>query len=171
MIDADSSDLSPLSEITETTPEEITVTEEEIPSQADLPDEAEALRRELSDLRAYIEDQKAKEEKALFELEEFRRLFPDVSIDSIEEAIWERVRDGLPLSAAYAVCQREKELQKTLAEQINIRNSAASAGSAGAPLRLDYFSPDEVKAMSGEEVRQNYANIRRSMDYWRKASK
>ena len=133
--------------------------------------EADALRRELSELQAYVENRKAEEEKALNELEEFSRLYPDVSVDSIDDSVWVKVRNGLPLSAAYALSLRELELQKILADQVNLRNSAASAGSAGTPPRLDYFSPDEVKAMSGKEIRQNYANIRKSMDYWRKASK
>ena len=155
--------------LTDTTETDVQMEKPE--AQAEVNDEAETLRRELYDLRAYVEDQRVKEEKALHELEEFGRLYPEIGIDSIDESVWERVRDGLPLSAAYALCEREKELQRNFADQINTRNSQSSAGSAGTPPRLDYFSPDEVKAMSGAEVRQNYANIRRSMNYWRKATK
>ena len=157
--------------------EDIAPQDEELPPQVAEPtvneeiDEAETLRRELSELRAHVEEQRLKEEKTLRELEDFGRLFPDIAFDSIDGAVWEKVRDGLPLSAAYALCEREKEMQKLYADQINLRNTAASAGSAGGSPKFEYFSPDEVKAMSREEVRENYASIRRSMDYWRKAIK
>lgn len=156
-------------------PEDVSSENEDIPNvetaENSQSNEAEMLRQELSELQAYVEDKRSKEEKALCELEEFERLYPDVSIDSIDEEVWERVRSGLPLSAAYALREREKELQMNFAEQVNLRNSAAAAGSAGSPPCSDYFSPDEVKAMSGKEVRQNYANIRKSMNYWRKTIK
>ena len=169
--DTDASESLPAYQEAEAQSESSPLTETDNNTDPEATDEAEALRRELSELRAYVESKKAEDEKALAELEEFNRLFPDVDLDSIDEPVWKKVREGLPLSAAYALALRELELQRCLAEQVNQRNAAASAGSAGTPPRSDYFSPEEVKAMSGKEVRQNYANIRRSMDYWRKASK
>ena len=134
-------------------------------------DEADTLRQELLELRASIESRKQKEEKALRELEEFNRLYPEVNVDALEEGVWEKVNEGLPLSAAYAIHQREQELLKEFADRINTRNANLSAGSAGASPRQEYYSPDEVKCMSGEEVRKNYSIIKRSMNYWRKALK
>ena len=157
-------DISSISEdITDSTEDtSITTTE---------PDETEILRQELSNLKTYIEDQKLRESRALSDLDEFRRLYPDTDINTIDSTVWEKVEKGLPLSAAYALFEREEALKKSLADEVNLRNSVTSAGSAGSSPRSDYFSPEEVKAMSGDEVRQNYANIRRSMDYWRNVKK
>ena len=155
--------------------------EEDIPSPTDIEqlaenvdiskNESDALREELDSLKRAMDERRSMEERAMRELDEFNRLYPEANVDTLDEGVWQRVRDGLPLSAAYAVFQREQELLLDLANQVNHRNASLSAGSAGAPPRQEYFSPDEVKGMSGEEVRQNYASIRRSMNYWRKAAK
>ena len=172
IVEADTMPSDPVSTPAEPVKEDISEAQtEEAAPPISQPDEAALLRQELSRLQEYINDKKAKEDKALSELEEFGRLYPNVSMDTLDEAVWERVRGGLPLSAAYALCEREKELRISLAEQTNLKNTTSSAGSAGASTGIDYFSPDEVRAMSREEVRQNYSNIRRSMNYWRKASK
>ena len=133
--------------------------------------EADALRQELSELKSQIEEKRTREERALRELEEFSRLYPDARLEELDEGVWERVREGLPLSAAYALYEREKELLASLAENVNMRNAARSAGGVGLSAPQDYFSPEEVRAMSGAEVRKNYESIRRSMNYWQKAAK
>ena len=151
--------------------EDMTDSTKDTPITTAEPDEAEILRQELSDLKAYIEYQKTKENRALSDLDEFRRLYPDTDINTIDSTVWKKVENGLPLSAAYALFEREEMLKQSLADEVNLRNSISSAGSAGSSPRLDYFSPEEVKTMSSDEVRQNYANIRRSMDYWRNIKK
>lgn len=144
---------------------------EDIPEPSAEEDEREVLRAEIERLRSHIEKSEADRQKGIGELEEFGRLYPDVGLDSIPDEVWEKVRCGLPLSAAFAVYERERSLLESFAKEVNSRNSALSAGNAGASPQSDYFSPDEVKAMSHKEVRENYASIRRSMDYWRKATK
>ena len=134
-------------------------------------DESDALRRELSELKGQIEARRARDERTLCELEEFGRLYPEISLEQLDEGVWERVRSGLPLSAAYALYAREQELLVARAEEVNAKNAALSAGSAGLSAPRDYFSPEEVRAMSGAEVRKNYASIKRSMNYWQKAAK
>ena len=140
------------------------------PAPADT-DEADALRREISELKGQIEARRARDERTLCELEEFGRLYPEISLEQLDEGVWERVRSGLPLSAAYALYAREQELLVARAEEVNAKNAALSAGSAGLSAPRDYFSPEEVRAMSGAEVRKNYASIKRSMNYWQKAAK
>ena len=39
-------------------------------------------------------------------------------------------------------------------------------GSVGRNAEIEYFSPDEVRAMSRSEVRENYNKILRSMSNW-----
>ena len=152
--------------------EDITPTHtEEHQEESQVSNEANALRQELLELRASIESRKQREEKALRELEEFNRLYPDIDVEHLDEGVWKKVSEGLPLSAAYAIHQREQELLKEFADKINIRNANLSAGSAGDSPRQEYYSPDEVKCMSGEEVRKNYSVIKKSMNYWRKALK
>ncbi len=144
---------------------------EDIPEPSAKEDEGDTLRAEIERLRAYIKKNDADRKKGIGELEEFGRLYPDTELKDIPDAVWEKVDSGLPLSAAFAVYERERSLLESLAKEVNQRNSALSAGNAGASPKSDYFSPDEVRVMSHKEVRENYANIRRSMDYWRKASK
>lgn len=151
-----------------------TPAQNETPLSEDTPapsDEGEPLRAEIERLRAYIEKSDADRQRSIGELEEFGRLYPDTALDDIPDEVWEKVGGGLPLSAAFAVYERERFLLESFAKEVNDRNSALSAGNAGSSPKSDYFSPDEVRAMSHKEVRENYANIRRSMDYWRKASK
>ena len=172
----------PLSVGTDETLEEETLTEKSVmlsppPSEeitaspTSESDETDSLRRELSELREQIAERRTTEERTLRELEEFERLYPDISIEELDEGVWERVHSGLPLSAAYALCAREKELLSARAAEVNMKNAACSAGSAGLSTPHDYFSPDEVRAMSGAEVRKNYASIKKSMSYWQKTTK
>ena len=52
------------------------------------------------------------------------------------------------------------------AEEVNQRNARRSAGRAGNSTAPEYYTPDEVRAMSAGEVRENYEKIRASMKQW-----
>ena len=52
------------------------------------------------------------------------------------------------------------------AEEVNQRNARHSAGRAGKSTAPEYYTPDEVRAMSAGEVRENYEKIRASMKQW-----
>ena len=52
------------------------------------------------------------------------------------------------------------------ADKINQINAYRSSGQAGSNTAREYFSPDEVRAMSQSEVRANYQRIIESMKKW-----
>ena len=62
---------------------------------------------------------------------------------------------------------REELNKRQKAEEINRRNAERSAGRAGTSTAPEYYSPDEVRAMSAHEVRENYQKIRAPMKRWR----
>ena len=61
---------------------------------------------------------------------------------------------------------REELKLRVKADEINRRNAARSAGRAGTNASPEYYSPEEVRAMSAHEVRENYQKIRASMKRW-----
>ena len=79
--------------------------------------------------------------------------------------MWDGVRSGLPLAASVAFYEAKQRRREAIAAEINQRNSEASSGSVdGAD--IDYYSPDEVRAMNAAQVRQNYSKILDSMKLW-----
>ena len=52
------------------------------------------------------------------------------------------------------------------ADEVNRRNASRSAGRVGTNIAPEYYTPDEVRAMSPSEVRENYQKIRASMKKW-----
>ena len=101
------------------------------------------------------------------EMAEFSRLFPTTSVSTIPEEVWQDTERGIPLSAAYALYEKRSGIDRQYAEEINRRNARLSAGSAGVYTQNEYLSPDEVRAMSPSEVRENFKRIRESMKKWR----
>lgn len=61
---------------------------------------------------------------------------------------------------------REELKLRAKAEEVNRRNASLSAGRAGMNAAPEYYSPEEVRAMSAHEVRENYQKIRASMKRW-----
>ena len=132
-------------------------------------DELEDLRKEIEDLRGELSRREALDEsnkRMLRECEEFKEYFPDAELSSVPDEVWERVKGGLPLSAAYALFARRIEMQKSRVEQINRKNREMSAGSVRNGGDEGYYSPAEVKAMTPDQVRANYTDIIESMRHW-----
>lgn len=128
-------------------------------------DELDRLRNELNSLREEIAGRRALGERIEREYGEFRELFPDLSIAEIPDGVWEDVRAGVPLSAAFAVAERRRTIAAALAEAKNAENAARSSG-AVAGGKPEGFSCEEVRAMSGEEVRANLPGIMEAMTRW-----
>jgi hypothetical protein len=131
----------------------------------------EDLARELAELRAMIGQPSAPVEDLQAGPEEprltdaFRELYPDLSEDDIPDAVWDSVRGGLPLEAAYALYERREVLRRADAETVNRKNAMGAWGRADDGADRS-FSPDEVRAMTPQEVRDNYARIIQSMKHW-----
>ena len=61
---------------------------------------------------------------------------------------------------------REELEKRQKADEINRRNASLSAGRVGNGTAPEYYSPEEVRAMSQSEIRENYQRIRASMKKW-----
>ena len=155
-----------VNEAAETLPEE---TEPSLPEvEDDIPDLTEvlALRAELDSLKRELEENRAFYSRLDGECAEFSSLYPDVSITSLPDTVWQSGKKGVPLSAAYALEVRRAEVKAQRARQVNRDNSEMSSGALGNDNRNSFFSPAEVRAMSAAEVRANYSKIIESMSKW-----
>lgn len=123
------------------------------------------LREELTRLREELARKEAVSFRLGRECAEFRDLYPDIPLSAIPDAVWDAVRDGIPLSAAFALSERRRERVAQAAKESNLRNGSRSSGEL-AQTSPGYFSRDEVLRMSRAEVRENYNNILLSMQKW-----
>ena len=169
-VPSDDTDVSDAENSAETEPEDAPDEPQEIADEVTLcpePEETvESLKAELDALRRELEEKRAAFERMSYEITEFSELFPTVSVSSIPDSVWESVKSGIPLSASYALYEKKTALLLTDAKKVNQKNSALSTGPLGREPASDFFSPDEVKAMSRDEVRKNYSKIMESMKKW-----
>lgn len=141
---------------------------ESAPSQASeqSSNEMSELRAEVERLRAELNERLTAYERMTREYEEFREIYPDREASELSRQVWDDVRRGIPLAAAYAYEEAKARRREELAAEINRKNNAVSAGALHSGAGSDYFSPDEVRAMSAAEVRNNYEKIMASMKSW-----
>lgn len=139
------------------------LSQEEIAQEED----TQALKAEIDRLRTLLDQRDREQKRAMEEMAEFSRLFPTTSVAGIPPEVWQEVESGIPLSAAYALYEKRSRIDRLHAEEINRRNARLSAGSAGASTPNEYLTPEEVRAMSPSEVRENFKRIRESMKKWR----
>ena len=125
-------------------------------------EELDALKGELARRDALDESNK----RMLRECEEFREYFPDAELSSVPDEVWESVKSGVPLAAAYSLYERKSELHKNRINEINQRNKEMSAGSVKRGGEEKFYSPSEVRAMTREQVKSNYSDIIESMRHW-----
>ena len=128
--------------------------------------ELDALRAEVAGLRAQLAAKEQERADALREIEQFGKLFPNVTIQDIPDSVWQQRERGIPLNAAYALYERESYMARAKAGEINRQNAARSSGRAGVDAAEEFFSPDEVRIMTPKQVRDNYQKIRLSMKKW-----
>ena len=96
---------------------------------------------------------------------EFRSLYPDLSLSSLPDSVWEDVSRGVPLTAAVALSERRRELTQKQAEEANRKNGSRDCGAIGSSIS-GFLSAHEVRAMTPAEVRENYKKIMLSMPKW-----
>ena len=128
--------------------------------------ELESLRKQVEELTQKLKEKSEEAEKIAAQINDFYQLFPNTDIQNVPEEVWEGVKQGNSLVAAYAIYHRKIQLKKEKADAINARNASLSAGYAGKNTSTEYFTPDEVRAMSQSEVKANYSKIIESMKKW-----
>ena len=102
------------------------------------------------------------------EYDEFKRLFPGVSVRDLPDAVRESVNSGVPLAAAYALFEKRRAAELSDAENVNLRNRELSVGSIKETASNEvYYSPREVREMTPDEVHNNFSAILKSMDHWK----
>ena len=126
----------------------------------------ESLKFEIDRLRSELEESRAINQKISDDISEFHRLFPSIELGSIPDEVRDGVRAGIPLSASYALYEKRLVAEQERIEAINRKNAQRSSGAAGKNTPKEYFSPEEVRAMSQSEVRENYKKIIDSMKKW-----
>ena len=129
-------------------------------------DEIAMLHASIEALRKELDERNAAFERMSREIGEFSELYPDKNVNSLPDSVWESVRSGIPLAAAYALYEKKTALRAEAAKNTNEKNSLSSTGAVGKGGSVGAFSPDEVRAMSREEVRKNYSKIIESMKTW-----
>jgi hypothetical protein len=129
------------------------------------PNDLESLRRELKELRLALLEQKTSEERTEREYREFLELYPDQSVSEMPDDVRESLRQGVPLAAAFALSERRRARIEERAREVNQANQARSLETIRAE-RNGYFTPEEVRLMSPEEVARYYGDIRSSMQKW-----
>ena len=132
----------------------------------DTSEEIKRLTFEIETLRAELEAKKRESERIFTELAEFASTFPKRSIDSITNEVWESMRSGVPLAAAYALYEKKRDASEGYAREVNRRNADRSSGAISSGADTGYFSPSEVKKMTPSEVKKNYRLIIESMKKW-----
>lgn len=137
--------------------------EEELESESE-PDTAEnieILRAEIAALEAELESKKLERERLLEEIIEFSE-----RLGNIPKEVWEKVRSGMSLEAAYALYEKMRELEENRKKEINERNAYRSSGTMKNSADSGYFTYSEVKDMTPAEVKKNFKMIKESMKKW-----
>ena len=130
--------------------------------------ELDELRGQLNQLRQELDARNvrlAQMEHIERQYEEFSALYPETSIASLSEEVWQDVKGGNSLAAAFALAEHRRALSQKKASASNADNRARSAGAVKNAESVE-FSPSEVRAMTSAEVRANLAKIMRSMQKW-----
>jgi len=116
------------------------------------PSELDLLKGELSRYR--------ERETREAELAALRELFPELDISAIPDEVIEasRAPQTLPLTAAYAIYARRKEMRVRSASE-----AKKPLPTPGQSPESDTFTREEISRMSRADVRRNYSKIMRSL--------
>ncbi len=128
-------------------------------------DKLSALQQEISRLQGELEKREKQQERISSEFSRLFELFPDADPSDIPNEVWDDVKNGNSLAGAYAIHARRAFLARERSDSVNERNAALSSGRISGH-SSEYFTQDEVRAMSQGEVRANYKKILKSMPKW-----
>lgn len=98
--------------------------------------------------------------------DEFKELFPDVTIEEIPAEVLERSKtENIPLVAVYALYERKLYMEKLKIDEFNKKNAQKSPGKInhdGAAEGL--FTLEQIKRMSSADVKKHYDQIIKSLE-------
>ncbi len=128
--------------------------------------ESDEVMRELELLRRRLAESEEREKRSARGWRELCELYPDCDLSLVSESFEKAVAEGVPPAAAYALEMRRREIGRARIENANRRGREMSTGKIG-NVNDSLYSPDEVRAMTPSEVRENYQKIRLSMKSWK----
>lgn len=128
--------------------------------------DADELRAEIERLRGELDKRDRENARMVAEIGEFSALFPETALESIPSEVWNSVKSGVPLAAAYALYEKKSAAYQKFTQSVNQKNYEQSSGAVGKERDSIYYSPSEVKKMSPAEVRAKYNIIVESMKKW-----
>ena len=128
--------------------------------------ELDALRAEISQLREELLKKTTEMDMIRGQLGEFSELFPSVAPEDIPQEVWQRAAVSGSLASAYALYHRREHVRARRVRELNQKNAEFSTGKVGVDSAKEYFTQNEVRAMSRGEVHKNYSKILDSMKRW-----
>lgn len=134
-------------------------TEDEIREEIEAENEWERLHEENEQLSSELLDIKTRTQME-HDLQEIQKIDPEVKdLDSLGKDYTDYIRAGLTGVQAYYATKAKRDAEKTTppAEVGKVNQSSAPK---------DYFTKEEVQAMTQDEVHKNYDIIRKSMSKW-----
>lgn len=158
-------EIEELSEAPDVT-EETVCAEEAAEANEALKSEKLSLESEIAALKDELERAKAETDRKAKEYAEFRELFPYADPCELAPEVTEMVEEGIPLAAAYSLYEKRLRAKEETAKAHNKATREGGFGSVGHSTGEEYYTPDEVRAMTQTEVRKNYQKILRSMEKW-----
>ena len=146
-----------------------TSADETVPDDNPVPEkhstDSERDRDEISRLREELARERETFARLADGYDELSELYPGADLRSMPDSFRDNVRRGVPPAAAYALEMRRREVDAArAAEAERLARENSAGGLRGADSSL--FSPDEVRAMSRDEVRNNFGRILESMKNW-----
>lgn len=135
----------------------------------------ESIAKELYENRKFREQMSAKEqefavqEQRTKDYQQFLQQFPDVNPENISPDVWQMVNQGMSLTDAYVRWDYNNLRTKAHTQQVNSELADKSTGPItgnGNPTS-GFFTREQVKAMSQDDVMKNYDSIMESMKTWK----
>lgn len=128
----------------------------------------EQIREEVSAEEPEREDIKDDGARRREDVELLLSLFPKLNASAVPDEVWDRVREGDSLSAAYCLWLVKTVKEKKRIDGVNSRNAhAALPPVSDDSEREGFFTRDTVRNMSREQIRKNLDRILKSMDSWK----
>lgn len=101
------------------------------------------------------------------DINELLELFPKLKAEAVPEEVWDRVREGDSLCAAYCLWVVKKAKEQLHIRDVNEKRSQAAPPPVADKGEEEFFTRETVKNMSPQQVRKHFNAILNSMDRWK----